>query len=61
MNQVNVICPHCGIDVIVEEEVLNDEDVKCTRCKQPLFNKPSVATNKDLSARFTGTLIGMGF
>ena len=61
MNPINVICPHCGIDQLVEEEVLNDDEATCGKCKKLLFDEPSVATNPDGSGRFTGKLTGMGF
>jgi len=40
MNPSNIICTSCGIDILVEPEVEQDEDAICPECKGPLFEGP---------------------
>ena len=29
---VNVICPHCGMEDLIEDYLLNDDELKCNHC-----------------------------
>ena len=32
MNPINIICPGCGIDMLIEPEVEEDEEATCGMC-----------------------------
>ena len=38
MNPINVICETCGIDILIEPEVAEDETATCPTCKGNLFD-----------------------
>jgi len=36
---VVLMCPHCGYEELVEEEVLNDDERTCYKCGKYVFDE----------------------
>lgn len=46
MNPINVICETCGIDILIEPEVAEDEAATCPTCKGNLFETEQTCPKK---------------
>ena len=39
MNAINVICYNCGMDMLVEPEVIEEDEAICPNCKAFLWER----------------------
>ena len=39
MNAINVICYNCGMDMLVEPEVIEEDEAVCPNCKAFLWER----------------------
>jgi len=44
MNAVNLICPHCGKDQLLEPECMENDEQQCSYCKKLIHEEPEAIT-----------------